>query len=545
MSEAAYKLALTMRVRAGGPDPVPFGSAADARLRADLHALLAEDAVTQHVWQRARGYMKTTSSAVAATAALLVDAPANSVIQVYATDLDQSRIIMRAVGTIVDHLPASLPTLALTKNSVTRVDNGASIRVETSDAASALGAMDLHMLVLDEVANWPDTDSFRSLWDNVYSGVPKTGDTKVLLVTSAGPIGTFAYERLMTFQKSRHWRYSLAPGKAPWRTDEDLEKQREGLSSLAAFRMFHLNEFTSAQDALVGEEDLAAAVAGGVRERPYDPAHAYVVTADLGTTKDASVITVCHREGSRVVQDAHRRWLPRLGRKVDLPAVRAELAALYHAYGSPVTLIDANQALLMAQDLLALGVYVRPIHITAQYNHACASALQTALEQHRIDLLDVKEQTDELLTVVVRTRTAGGSATVALDSSGSNHDDQADVLAMAAESLMSRPAGGPLTTNAGAFEGGLQVRRGAGDQPVLYASRETVQRGPRDLTTPSYGQPRKVTNQASRLDRFRSRFGWGREVEAAPPPAPRVNVKRVTGSTTPTDAAPPAGKRRA
>lgn len=507
MSSAAYALALTMRVLAGRPDPVPFGAAADARMKADLHALLTDDAVTQHVWQRARGYMKTTSSAVAATAALLVDAPPNSLIQVFANDQDQARIILSAVRTIVDHLPASAPGLKVTANSVTRLDNGAAIRVETSDAASSLGAMNLHMLVLDEFANWRDVASLKALWDNTYSGVPKAGGTRILIVTSAGPIGTWPYERLMTFQKSRHWRYSYAPGKAPWRSDEDLEKQREGLSSLAAFRMFHLNEFTTAQDALVTEEDLTAAVCEGVRERPYNPAHAYVVTADLGTTKDATTVTVCHREGSRVVQDVARRWLPRLGRKVDLQAVRDELARLHHEYGNAPIFADASQAQLMAQELQEQGIPITAVQITLPYNNACASALQTAFEQQRLDLLDVREQTDELLTVVVKTRTAGGAATVALDSSGSNHDDQADVLAMAAEYLMSRPFFGvPTVTNLDALAG-LGVRRATGTRAAPNATRERVRIGQRDLNTPALGQPRSVPGGLPAYDRFKQRFG--------------------------------------
>jgi len=502
MTEAAFGLALTMRVVAGSAQPVPWGSAADTRQKADMHALLAEPALNQHVWQRARGYMKTTDSAVAATATLLADAPPNSVIQVFANDQDQARHIMTAVRTIVDYLPGDAVPLRLTANGVTRSDNGAGVRIETSDSASSLGASP-YLLIVDEFANWRDTPSLKALWDSTYSGVPKQSSaTRVLIVTSAGPIGTWAYERLSTFQKSKHWRYSLAPGPAPWRTPEDLEKQREGLSSLAAFRMFHLNEFTTAQDALVGEEDLGAAVREGVRERPYDPQFSYVITADLGTSHDASVLTVCHREGNRVVQDALRRWVPRLTRKVHLPDVRDELVRLHEDYGKAPIRIDPSQARLMIQEVQDF-VLIQAVTINVAYNHNCTAALQAAFEQRRLELLDVKDQTDELLTVVVKTSTAGGRATVQMDSSGSGRDDQADTLGMAVEFLMSQPHFGmPQVSNVAGLRDG-EVRRN-----VPNGQRVRVRVVQRDLSTPRPGSPRKVPGALTAYDRFRQRSGW-------------------------------------
>lgn len=520
MSDAAYAVALTLRVVAGTDRPVPWGSVADDRQRADMRALLTEDDPRQHVWQRARGYMKTTDSGVAALAALLTDVPPNGVVQVFAVDLEQARKIMTAIRTAAAHLP-SVP-LRVTANRAVRTDTDAAIVVETSDAASALGASP-HLLILDEFANWKDTASFQDLWDNVYSGLPKQGNARILVVTSAGPVGTWAYERLMTFQRSRHWRYSLAPGPAPWRTAEDLERQREGLSSAAAFRMFHLNEFTTPEDGLVGEEDLAAAVAAGVRSRPYDPAHGYVVTADLGVVKDATVVTVCHREGDRVVQDALARWLPRFGRHVRLDDVKAEVARLHAAYGGAPVRIDPSQARQMVQGLQEAGVLIETVTIDAAYNHACATALQQAFEQRRIDLLDVPEQTKELGTVVVRTRTAGGKETVALDSTGNGHDDIADVLGMAAEFLMSRPYfGAPSVSNLNALAAN-EVHRGGGQ-------RQRVRVGPRDLGTPPRNAPRRVPGAPTPLDRLPRRADP--RPSTTPPPAGRTRYYRPDTTIT-------------
>lgn len=545
MSEAAYALALTMRVVAGSARPVPWGSVADNRQKADLHALLADDAVNQHVWQRARGYMKTTDSAVAATATLLADAPPNGVVQVFANDQDQARHIMTAARTIVEHLPGDAPPLKVTANGVTRADTGATLRVETSDAASSLGASP-YLLILDEFANWKDTPSLRALWDSTYSGLPKqSSETRVLIVTSAGPIGTWAYERLATFRGSRHWRYSLAPGPAPWRTPEDLEKQREGLSSQAAFRMFHLNEFSTAEDALVTKEDLDAAVTEGVRERPYDPRHGYVVTADLAVRHDATVLTVCHREGNRVVQDAQRRWVPRHGRRVPLPEVRDEMVRLSEDYGNAPVRIDPHQAAQMVQEVEG-RLQIQAVTVNVAYNHACTTALQAAFEQHRLDLLDLKDQADELLTVVVKTSTAGGKATVQMDSSGSGHDDQADTLGMAVEFLMSQSAFGmPFVNNLDALTG-APLKRATGSRAAPNAARERVRVGQRDLGTPGQGA-RKVPGQVTAYDRLRQRFASRVEGEpettVAVPRArnlPPVEAKRGIGSPRPTDAAPPA-----
>lgn len=503
MSEAAYRLARTLRVLAGGSAPVPWGSVADVRQQADMHALLAEGEVNQHVWQRARGYMKTTDSAVAAVATLLVDVPPGGVIQVFANDLDQARHIMTAARLIHANLPAdAADNLKVTANSITRWDTGAALQVETSDSASSLGASP-YLLILDEFANWRDTPGLRFLWDATYSGVPKqSSDTRVLIVTSAGPIGTWAHARLKTFQTSRYWRYSHAPGPAPWRTEEDLAKQREGLSSLAAYRMFHLNEFTTAEDALVTEADLAAAVTKGIGERPPESEHAYVLTADLGVSHDASVLTVCHREGPRVVQDALRRWVPRLGRPVALPEVRDELVRLAQAYDAQVR-IDPSQARLLVQEV-EHHVPIQTVTINTAYNHAATSALQTAFEQHRLDLLDLPDQSEELLSVVVKTSTTGGRATVALDSGASGRDDQADALSMAVEYLLSQPGFGlPFTSNADSLAA-LDYRRG---NP--RATRESVRVGPRDHTTVAVGTPRAVPGRTlSAYDRFRRRAGW-------------------------------------
>lgn len=495
MSEATYRVALTLRVIAGTNEPAPWGSVADDRQKADMHALLVGGGPPQHVWQRARGYMKTTDSGVAALSTLLTDVPGNAVIQVFAVDLEQAQKIMGSIKIAAEHLPSV--ALKFTLNSVTRPDTGASILIETSDAPSALGATP-YLLILDEFANWRDTDAFEHLWNTVYSGLPKHGNARILIVTSAGPVGTWAYDRLMTFQKSKHWRYSLAAGPAPWRTPEDLERQREGLSSRAAFRMFHLNEFTTPEDGLVDEDDLTAAVAEGVRVRPYDPNLAYVITADLGVVKDPSVVTVCHREGDHLVQDVLARWAPRPGRHVRLEDVRDEIARLHREYGGAPVRIDPSQARQMAQEMTERGVYIETVTIDQGYNHVCATALQLAFRQHRIDLLDVPDQTKELATVVVKTRTRGGKVTVSLDSSGNGHDDIADAVAMATEYLLSRPYfGAPLVTN-------------ADDLARTKVQRTTPLRtAPRDRRTLPNNAPRSVPGRdMTAYDRYRQRFGY-------------------------------------
>ena len=234
-------------------------------------------------------------------------------------------------------------------------------------------------------------------------------------------------------------RGSTAPG-SPSSADGSLE---------SVYRRLFENEWVAADDALVGDRDLRAAVQldGPL---PPQPNKRYVVAIDVGLKRDASVAVVAHAEpilnearevtGTRVLLDRIETWQGTRDRPVQLANVEGWVEQAARAYNSAQIILDPWQAVGMLQRLRTRGLRVAEYAFTAQSVGRLASTLHLLLRNRALALPDDEALLDELSHVRLRESAPG---VVRLDHDSGHHDDRAIALALACEHLVARGFANP------------------------------------------------------------------------------------------------------
>jgi hypothetical protein len=385
---------------------------------------------------RPRGGSKTTDAGGFALVALLTQAPPRSTSHAFARDREQAGLLLDALRGLAERsgLAALLDFGAW---SVTVKSSGARLLIESADAASALGARP-YLVIVDELAAWPQTREARSLWQSIVSGLPKRRDSRLLVITTAGEPGSMAAGILAGARESARWRVSDFVGALPWADADDLAEQRRMLPESVYLRL-HENRWTAAEDRLVTPADLAACV---TLDGPldYDPRHRYICGLDLGLKDDRTVLTVAHAEprdsgGPRVVLDRLAVLQGSRANPVQLSDVEALAEQTSRAYGHARIRLDPWQAIGLAQRLRDRGVSVEEWAFSAQSVGRLGQSLHLLLRDHRLALPDDRELLDELQTVRLRESSPG---VYRLDHDAGHHDDRAVALGLAALALTER-----------------------------------------------------------------------------------------------------------
>ena len=298
------------------------------------------------------------------------------------------------------------------------------------------------LLILDEVANWPETRKARRFWGVLTSGNRKLAACRTVVISNSGDPSHWAWKRRETARTSRHWRFCSVPGPLPWLTATDLEILRENAEAPSEYERLHLNKWTTAEDRLASREDLEACTTlpGPL---PPRPGVQYVTTLDIGIVNDATVFAVMHAEnqdhhagaGRRVVLDWIGRWHGSRAAPVDLGEVRDALIARAEEYRA-AAIVDPHQAVLVAQEARGAGVTVHEYAFTSASVGRLALSLHQAIRNHRIALPPDEDLIDELAAVRLRKNTLG---VYRLDHDANGHDDQAVALALGTFWLLDEP----------------------------------------------------------------------------------------------------------
>lgn len=413
-------------------DGQTWGQVAEDWQRADAEALLdlSAGAPRLHFLTRPRGGSKTTDTGAASLAALICQAPERSTSHAFARDRDQAARLVDVIGGLVARTGLA-GLVDVGSWAVTVRSTGARLSVESADAASAHGALPWLVLV-DELAQWPETRGAQALWQAIVSGLPKRSDSRLAVLTTAGDPAHWSAKVLTSALGSPRWHVSQVPGPLPWLNPDDLAEQERLLPS-SVFARLHLNRWTAAEDRLVGAEDLAACVTlDGPQD--YDLHSRYVIGLDLGLKHDRTVLTVAHAEGSprRVVLDRMEVLSGTRDRPVSLQAIEDLAYQAATTYRAPVR-VDPWQAVGLAQRLRARGVSITEVSFTPALVGRLAMTLHLLLREHRLALPDDEDLLDELGTVRLRETTPG---VFRLDHDAGNHDDRAVSLGLAAVALM-------------------------------------------------------------------------------------------------------------
>ena len=404
--------------------------------RTNARAILDLDDGVRQTWiELPRGARKTTDLAGILLCILLFQAPEMARIYVGASDEDQAAELIDAAEGLIARTPQYRGLFKVSGLEIEVVASGASVRALAGDL-SAMGKR-AYLLVLDEVANWPQTKRAKKFWTVLTSGNRKIDECRTVVITNSGEPDTWQWKRREVARTSPHWRFHSTPGPLPWLTPADLESLRENAVTESEFARLHLNRWVVSEDRLAAPADLAACVhhAGPL---PAVTGHRYVIALDLGLTNDASVVAVLHREGDATVLDCIRRWRGTRAEPVQLSEVTAAVHELHQQYNRAELIVDPWQAKGMAQDLAARGVTVREFSFSATSVGRVGLALYTAIRDRKLRLPDDEDLLDELGSVRL---IKNGAGVYRLDHSSSGHDDQAVTLGLGLVHLLDTSAG--------------------------------------------------------------------------------------------------------
>jgi hypothetical protein len=407
---------------------------------ADARAVLAPEpnAPRWHYRVRARGMDKTAGAAAEGLSLLISEAPPRSRSYVFATDEDQAALVMDSIAGYVERTGLR-DLVEVGARVVTARATGATLSIEASDSASAFGLRPWLVLV-DELAQWPDTPNHTRLWGAIISALGKVAGSRLLVMSSAGSPSHPAYKRWTVAEASPHWRTSLTPGPSPWWSSTDVQAAAEQLTPTEA-RRYLLCEWCEGDDSLATGDDVAACV-GDYTVREPRPGVRYLAALDVGTRRDATVLAVGHLEasatGRRVVIDRVQRWTGTRLRPVSLTEVEEAIIATWRLYHRPKLVFDRMQAEQLTERLRAANLVTEEFVFSTSSVNKLARTLYGALRDRAIVFPNDPALIAELGSVrLVET----GPGLVRLDHRAGEHDDMAVTCAMVAASLLDRSTG--------------------------------------------------------------------------------------------------------
>lgn len=413
-----------------------------------------------HFLTRARGGSKTADLAGIAVAAMLAQLPAGSRLYGLARDRDQGRLLLDSVEGFRQRTPLLQGALEVGQWRVTATRGGSTFEVLAADAPGAWGLRPA-LLIVDEIAQWPDTPSARQLWEAGVTSMHKVPGSRLAVLTSAGDPAHWSYRLLEHANSDPLWHVHEVAGPPPWSPPERLEERRAAMSE-SRFRQLYLNEWVEAEDRLTSRDDLAACVTldGPL---PVQQGKTYVVGLDIGLTRDRTVAAVCHLEletrdqrwydrgtgwhetstplGATVVLDRMQTWQGRPGSPVELREVEEWLAEASRTYRGARVVYDPFQAVGSMQRLRVRGVPVEEFTFSSASVGRLASTLHLLLRNRRLALPDDSDLLEELANVRLRETTPG---VVRMDHDPDKHDDRAIALALAAHRLLQRNQAGAV-----------------------------------------------------------------------------------------------------
>jgi phage terminase large subunit-like protein len=414
-----------------------WGTGATPDQWADAGEILSLDGPRRYWLGRAKGYSKTRDVAGLSVVALLTQFPPGAAGYCAASDSDQASLIRQSVQSFVTSTPA-LDGLVNVDARKISTPQGSELIILAADSAGAHGLRP-YWLVVDELANWPDTQRHREFFDALWAGLPKVRDSRGIIMTTAGAPSHFSRRTLDAAKGDPSWYVSDLHGPPPWVDPAEIESERRRLFP-STFARLWLNEWAEAEDSIADPADVAAAC---TLDGPLAPEQGrqYIITLDLGVRNDRTAAVIAHSErtddGVRVVVDRLAVWTPKPLRPVKLDDVKAWLIEMGRSYRATVH-YDPSQAYLLVEQLRKAGLSTKEFTFTSSSVGKIATAIMQALRSRLLTLPDDDELRKELLSVRLRETSPN---VMRIDHASGSHDDRVIACAMAVYQLTTTTGG--------------------------------------------------------------------------------------------------------
>jgi phage terminase large subunit-like protein len=420
-------------------DGSPWATRAEQIQWDDARAILDRTSQSRyHYLTRARGRSKTTDLAGITLAVMLTQARRGDVLYATAADKAQAQLLTNAMRGLAER--SGLAHLLRFNQFKVTTHDGAVLEVLGADVAGSYG-LGPNFLVVDEIAQWPNTALAADRFDALLSSMPKRRGRMVLLTTAGDP-AHWSHRIRDHAMTSPGWRLHEVPGPAPWTDPVLLEDQRQLLPAYRYQRLFE-NQWTAGNESFTTLEDVRACIRHAGPLQPL-PRTEYVIGVDLGWVHDPSVAVVAHLEPNPergagapdVVWDRHEIWTGTHDNPVPFDQVEAWLLDTARTFNKATIVMDAREGVGMALRLRTERLKVEEVPFTQGVNTQLARTLLPLLRAHRLDLPDDEHLVDELVNLRI-TETADGQYRI--EHTYDRHNDQAIAFALATRHLLNRP----------------------------------------------------------------------------------------------------------
>jgi phage terminase large subunit-like protein len=389
----------------------------------DIRSVLSEDGPPYGFLTRSRGASKTSDLAAAAMSVLLA---AEEPLRLFwaAADLDQGRLALDCIDGYARRTSGLAGQLDIQTRRVVAPASGASLEIVPADAASAWGTTP-DLVFVDEICQWGEGPSAVRLWEALSSAVTKKPGARLVILSTAGSPDHWSRKVLDHAEASPLWWVHEVHGPPPWADPVRIEEQRERLPH-AVFQQLFENRWTQAEGSFL---DAATIDRAFTLDGPSVGRHpSRVAGLDLGSVKDASVLSVGHREADDIVHlDRQIVWQGSRLRPVDFSEMERDIVAMHRELGGFTLRGDPWQALDLFQRLRGQGVRVEQYNFSQASKQRLAQTLLQALNAQTLRLYEAEGLRDELLGLRL---VQASSGTWAFDHKRGKHDDRATALSL-------------------------------------------------------------------------------------------------------------------
>jgi len=406
-----------------------WGEQAEDFQWADAAAFLGNDGPRYHYLSRPRGGAKSSDLAAFALVAM-GSLPDDSRGYAVAADREQAARIIGMMWGYILRMEWTAYYGPARAYSVSLLDPRVEMRALASDSSSAYGLLP-HLLIIDEIHQWPSTATARDVWDAIVTSAPKVAGCRMAVMSTAGDPAHWTRRIRDHAVADERWRAHEVPGPVPWIDPESLAEQ-ERLLPPSVFARLHMNQWTESEDRLVSPGALEECVRLPGPSEP-DVAHRYVIGLDVGLTHDRTACVVAHMDEGTIVVDLIRTWQGRPDAPVDLASVGAWLAEVGERYHRATLCYDPHEATSIIQGLGWRPSRMVPYRFSESSVGHLAMGLYGVLRGRQLALYPDAELLAEMADVRLRETSPN---VYRIDHDPSKHDDRVIALALAVQHLL-------------------------------------------------------------------------------------------------------------
>lgn len=330
-----------------------------------------------------------------------------------------ARVAWRYMKRLVRQLPIEVGRRE--DDHILAFPTGGELVVQSADDPDSLRGEGLDFVVLDECAYMKE-----ETWTEVLR--PALSDRQGSALFISTPHGKNWFWRLFEMAKENPFyaSFHFPTHSNPYIPADEIADAQRSMPEMA-FRQEYLAEFLDEAGGVFRGVSAAVDV-GRNQNEPAVPGVAYVAGVDLARLQDFTVVVVFDEKGRQVLFDRFNR--------VPWERQRQVIYDVHRRYNMCPVVIDATGVGdPIYQDLLQMGVVVKPVRFTSVVKEQLVENLAILIERGMLRLMDIPEQTAELLNFQYEMKPGGR---MRLQAPQGLHDDCVIALALAASAIGSQ-----------------------------------------------------------------------------------------------------------